>query len=349
MVYFLNWTYTSCAINFIGHGQCIGYDLCNCNSSWSGPACNIPDCSAVNNCSGQGECILVNTCACYPAFDGKFCDQKAKPNINAPSFEQELYYATIKENSPAGTLILQVHANDTDVGRNGEVFYSLLGERSVENLLAIDGATGKVFNSFTFDFETMKNHTFSVTVWSSDNGFPQKSDVTIVQVTVEDENDNCPTFVEPSGNLQLEISGARPGDFLTKVSATDLDNGVNSDITYSLSKHDAFSIDSKSGVITVTSNHTEGVYHLTVGAADNGEISCLTEIGLTVKVISVVTKEPLTRRPTSSTQRTSTASKMLSTSSTAELTSSTAKFTSSEPAGDYDFLRCSCICTFSKV
>ena len=300
--------------------------MCNCNSSWSGPACSIPDCSGVKNCSGQGDCILVNKCACYPAFDGKYCDQKAKPNINPPTFNQELYNATIKENAPPGTLILHVHANDTDDGRNGEIFYSLLGEKSVEDLFAVDGASGKVFNLLTFDFETVEPHIFNVTLLASDNGFPQKSSVTIVQVAVMDENDNCPIFVEPTGNLRLDVVDIKPGSILTKVSATDLDNGVNSDISYSLSYNDAFNIDSTTGLIMTTSNPTREEYYLLVGAADKGERSCLTEIQLTVRVINSATLTPLTNQK----------SPPSSISSEVANTYSTSEFSSMKHTGDYD-------------
>ena len=90
-------------INYLGHGTCIGYDVCQCNVSWSGAACNIPDCSAVNNCSGQGNCIGVNTCSCYPLFDGQDCSQKAAKNLHAPVFERSLYRVNISENAPFGT------------------------------------------------------------------------------------------------------------------------------------------------------------------------------------------------------------------------------------------------------
>ena len=321
--------------------------MCNCNSSWSGPACSIPDCSGVKNCSGQGDCILVNKCACYPAFDGEYCDQKAKPNISPPTFNRELYNATIKENAPPGTLILHVHANDTDDGRNGEIFYSLLGEKSVEDLVSVDGASGKVFNLLTFDFETVEAHIFNVTLLASDNGFPQKSSVTIVQVTVMDENDNCPIFVEPTGNLRLDVVDIKPGSVLTKVSATDLDNGVNSDISYSLSNDDAFSIDSTTGVIKAASNLTREEYYLLVGAADKGETSCLTEIRLTVRVINSVTTTPQTKPYSSSTQKSRTSSifsEVANTYSTSEVSSvkhtgdySTSEVSSVKHTGNYDF------------
>lgn len=289
----------------------------------------------------------MNKCACYPAFDGEYCDQKAKPNISPPTFNRELYNATIKENAPPGTLILHVHANDTDDGRNGEIFYSLLGEKNVEDLVSVDGASGKVFNLLTFDFETVEAHIFNVTLLASDNGFPQKSSVTIVQVTVMDENDNCPIFVEPTGNLRLDVVDIKPGSVLTKVSATDLDNGVNSDISYSLSNNDALNIDSTTGVIMATSNLTREEYYLLVGAADKGETSCLTEIRLTVRVINSVTTTPQTKPYSSSTQKSrtsSTFSEVANTYSTSEVSSvkytgdySTSEVSSVKHTGKYDF------------
>ena len=290
----------------------------------------------MKNCSAQGDCILPHTCACYPAFDGKYCDQKAKPNTNPPSFDRILYNATIVETSPVGTMILQVHANDTDMGRNGQVFYTVVSDKEVENSLAIGSTSGKLYSTMMLDFETIKAPSFNVTVVASDNGFPQKSGVTIVQITVLDANDNCPTFIEPSGNLQLEFSVLNPGDTVTKVSAIDLDNGINSDITYSMSKSGAFSIDPKTGVITVTSNLTSGLYHLTVSASDNGDVSCGTETSLTVKINFLSTKEPLTSPASSSTAKipetlTSQPDKQ-STSVSTELTEPTE---STEPTGNY--------------
>ena len=240
---------------------------------------------------------------------------------------------------------MQVHANDTDMGRNGQVFYTVVGDKVIDGRLAIDGTSGKIYSTSMLDFETIKTPSFNVTIVASDNGLPQKSGVTIVQITVVDENDNCPTFIEPSGNLQLEFLVFNPGDVLTKVSAIDLDSGLNSDITYSMSKSGgAFSIDPKTGVITVTSNLTSGLYHLTVSASDNGDISCETETSLTVKIRAVPTKEPLTSPASSSTQKTpktlTTPPDAQSTSMSTELIETT-KLTEptelTEPTGNFFF------------
>ena len=114
----------------------------------------------MRNCTGQGYCILPDTCACYPAFDGKYCDQKAKPNSNSPSFDQIFYNATIIENSPVGTMIVQVHANDTDMGRNGQVFYTVVSNREIDDRLAIGGTSGKLYS-------TSKTRTLGMITWSS--------------------------------------------------------------------------------------------------------------------------------------------------------------------------------------
>ena len=308
---------------FLGNGKCVGYDLCHCNSSWSGPACSIPDCSAVNNCSGQGDCILPDTCACYSSFDGKSCDQKVDKNVATPKFEQPFYNATIKENSPAGTMILQVHANDTDIGRNGEVFYSMISDNSVGNMFVVDGQTGRIFNSLTQDFDSMKAVSFNITIVASDNGFPQKSGSTTVQITVTDENDNCPMFTEPSfGELHLHVSSINPGDNITMVSAVDLDTGINSNIKYNISNNDVFSIQPESGVITLKSNPTQVKYELRVTAEDSGSPPCETEKFLTVVIGGLTTNRPHTVASSSlpASTVTSTESETQSNSSPSEIT-----------------------------
>ncbi|XP_022804999.1 uncharacterized protein LOC111342215 isoform X2 [Stylophora pistillata] len=292
------------AVNYCsGNGKCVGYDLCLCNSSWSGRACSVPDCSAVKNCSDQGNCILPNVCSCYPAFDGAYCDQEAKSNINAPKFNQTFYSATIVENSPVGTVILQVKATDRDLGKNGQIFYPILGDDNIESILTVGGQSGKVYSAQTLDFETNEVKSFNVTMVAADDGYPQKSGITTVQITLLDENDNCPTYIEPPGDLKLELPALISGETVTKVFAVDLDSGVNSDITYSLSKNEAFSIHPKTGVVTAVSDLKNKVYHLTVSASDNGDISCVTDINLTVKVGFSPTTNPLTRSTNSFTNK----------------------------------------------
>jgi len=105
-----------------------------------------------------------------------------------------------------------------------------------------------------------------------------------------------------------------------------------------MSQSSAFSIDPKTGVITVKSNLTSRLYHLTVSASDNGDVSCNTETSLNVKINGVSTKEPLTSPTSPSTAKipetlTSQPEKQ-STSMSTELTKPTEL---TEPTGNYFF------------
>ena len=243
------------------------------------------------------------------------------------------YSATVTENSPVGKMILQVNANDTDLERNGQVFYAVVGDKDLERTFVIGGTSGKLYSTLILDFESIEDTAFNVTIVAFDNGFPQKWGTAIAQITVIDENDNCPTFTEPSGDLELAFSVLRPGDFITKVSAIDLDSGINGDITYKISKNNAFSIDPKSGVIIVAFNLTKSVYQLTVSATDNGVVSCMVETSLTVKIESLTTKEPWKSSTTLTTKKTTVTS-----SHDTESTSKSPEFTS--PKGAILWLFC---------
>lgn len=50
-------------------------------------------------------------------------------NDHSPEFKRQSYYASIKENSIVGTWVLTALAVDKDVGLNGKIRYSLLGDK----------------------------------------------------------------------------------------------------------------------------------------------------------------------------------------------------------------------------
>ena len=60
---------------FLGHGRCVAFYKCDCDSGWAGASCALPDCAGANQCSGQGECVSSNTCQCYPGFQGVNCSE----------------------------------------------------------------------------------------------------------------------------------------------------------------------------------------------------------------------------------------------------------------------------------
>lgn len=282
-----------------GHGNCIGHDECQCESNWHGVACSIPDCSKVSDCSKQGDCIAPNKCECYFGFDGAYCDQKAKPNLHAPAFDFQFYKAFINENTSLGAHVLQVRANDSDSGRNGEVLYSLVDNRKSDAtlLFVIDSASGKISTSTVLDYDTVSVHSHNLTVMASDNGLPQKSAFSTVQVEVRDINDNCPVFTEPTGPRDYHVvATVKPGTVITRVWATDRDSGRNGLVTYSISSYDqsskSFSIDTDRGIIVTLGALSVMRYRLTVIARDHGTPSCIQNTDILVDAVALPTDEP---------------------------------------------------------
>ena len=188
-----------------------------------------------------------------------------------------------------------MRANDSDSGRNGHIFYSMTGENNEENVFTVDGRSGIIYNLVKLDFETLSAVSFNVTIIATDDGVPQKWTSTVVQISVTDENDNCPAFVESKpGNLNFTSLSLSPGDALIKISAIDQDSGMNSDITYNISNNDAFTIDPTTGIISVKSFLTKSEYRFTVTAEDSGAPPCVTEKNITVTVGKTSSSRPQT-------------------------------------------------------
>lgn len=53
-------------------------------------------------------------------------------NDQDPKFEKNVYSASIKENSPAGTHVTVVKATDGDEGLFGQISYSLVGDHAAD-------------------------------------------------------------------------------------------------------------------------------------------------------------------------------------------------------------------------
>ncbi|XP_061690293.1 protocadherin-1-like [Syngnathoides biaculeatus] len=114
-------------------------------------------------------------------------------NDNAPKFERSHYDTELAENSPLGHSVLQVRANDADMGTNGEIDYSLHQmSEAVQRLLRIDRATGIIYVKGLVDREEENFLKFSVV--AKDRGPNSKSSKVVVTIKVRDQNDNAPTI-----------------------------------------------------------------------------------------------------------------------------------------------------------
>lgn len=198
-------------------------------------------------------------------------------NDHSPEFERQSYRATVAENSPAGTKILQPVAYDQDVGLNARIRYSLLGDKV--DRFSIDQRTGEISTAMALDREDTAIYYLTIMAQDSSTTEPRASTVNLT-VQVLDLNDNAPTFEMSS--YTVNVPDRIKGDqFVFGAQAIDPDEGDNSRITYTITGKDAdqFTINPVTGVVktkdslATSGNDVEGTYQLIVHTRDHGKES----------------------------------------------------------------------------
>ncbi|XP_073505801.1 protocadherin gamma-C5-like isoform X26 [Phyllobates terribilis] len=150
-------------------------------------------------------------------------------NDNRPEITFISVANDIPENVPSGDIVGYVNVRDKDSGKNGEIRLDLSPNvpfkiRLLKNRYALvtDG---------NLDREETPQYTIEMT--ASDLGTPPLYSKTSVTLGVSDINDNAPVFTQSTYNAFIK-ENRDPGTLLCTVSATDLDEGVNSDLVYSI-------------------------------------------------------------------------------------------------------------------
>ncbi|NXN58505.1 PCDA5 protein, partial [Rynchops niger] len=201
-------------------------------------------------------------------------------NDNAPLFRVNEEAFSIAESSLPGSRFPLEGASDADVGANAQLSYTL----SPSEHFTIDyqghndqsAASLALVLTKPLDRETLPVHRLVLT--ASDGGRPSLTGTMELLISVLDANDNAPQFNQSVYSVKV-LEGSEPRTLLTTVSATDLDEGINSDITYLFSRHvtaevkDMFTIDEKKGEIRLQGklDHEEiDSYEITIEARDKG-------------------------------------------------------------------------------
>ena len=108
-------------------------------------------------------------------------------NDNRPSFTSETYSASVEENTPVGSSVLRVIAEDRDMLDNGTLRYTLPDEVTAFSILSI---TGVISVSEPLDFDDGPvQYSFIVSVHDS----ASQSDTAVVTIEILDLNDIAPT------------------------------------------------------------------------------------------------------------------------------------------------------------
>ncbi|NWI53498.1 PCDGK protein, partial [Calyptomena viridis] len=173
-------------------------------------------------------------------------------NDNAPVFNQSTYKASVRENTPGGTLVARISAYDLDDGPNGDIVYSFSSHTpaKVRELFALDSATGELRVKGQLDYEETK--LYEIYLQAKDKGAVPGVAHCKVLVEVVDVNDNAPEVTVTSVYSPVPEDAA-PGTVVALLSVTDLDSHDNGQDSYD---------------VYVLENNMPGIPILNVSATD---------------------------------------------------------------------------------
>ncbi|XP_068961687.1 protocadherin-23 [Petaurus breviceps papuanus] len=199
-------------------------------------------------------------------------------NDNPPVFNQSEYRATVREDALPGTVVCRVHATDLDLGPNGEVRYSLRARQPSAGGFDGEGAyfsvgelTGLVRVRRPLDRESQSWH--QLVVEARDGGAEPEAASALVTIAVLDVNDNRPTihllFLTEGGGAQVS-EGANRGDYVARVSVSDLDGDPEEEAAEVVMSNEG-----DSGGITLSLEGGEGSFALRPGGSPDVFFLCV--------------------------------------------------------------------------
>ncbi|KAJ7419525.1 protocadherin-16-like protein [Willisornis vidua] len=152
-------------------------------------------------------------------------------NDNAPTFNRSDYRARLREDAPPGTSVCRLRATDPDLGANGEVRYAINRRQSdPDGYFAVEERSGVLRLRRPLDREARALH--RLVVEARDGGAQPEVSSVLVSVAVLDVNDNRPAirllYLTESGGPRVS-EGARPGDYVARVSVSDADEAGGTD------------------------------------------------------------------------------------------------------------------------
>uniref|UniRef100_A0A7N6FLR0 FAT atypical cadherin 3a n=1 Tax=Anabas testudineus TaxID=64144 RepID=A0A7N6FLR0_ANATE len=211
---------------------------------------------------------------------------KKRPTPKA-RFEQELYEVCLNEISPPGTIVVAVKIKPEP----DDAEY-ILAPSADSAFFQMNTLTGVI--STTRWFSHVSQDVFNLEVLEIDSELKVS-----VQVTIEDANDNTPTFAQSSYEVFVNESVA-VGTYVLTVSAVDEDKGENGYITYSISSLQPlpFKINQFSGIISTSKEldfeSSSESFVFIVRASDWGSpYRRESEVNVTIHVENVNDNQPL--------------------------------------------------------
>jgi hypothetical protein len=160
-------------------------------------------------------------------------------NDSPPTFSQQIYQVSIREDQPVYSTVLNFDTVDKD-SRSDVVYYIVQGD--LQSKFDIDQASKKIYLRQKLDREMFPRYLLNVTAF--DGAF---SSSCLVEVEITDVNDNKPICQQSSLRLAV-YEDLRVGSPIVTINASDIDSDNNSRIVFQTHGHfDIFTINSDKG------------------------------------------------------------------------------------------------------
>ncbi|XP_069812717.1 protocadherin gamma-B2-like [Dendropsophus ebraccatus] len=250
-------------------------------------------CEATPSCFINLESVIENPLTFYT-----ITIEIQDVNDNSPTFSKKSFEIGISETSVPGVHFPLGNAQDPDLGTNSIQSYTLssneyfrLGEQTTK-----DGPkTPEIILERSLDRE--KKSSYDLLLTAFDGGKPPKTGTAMIKISVQDVNDNFPSFTQAINQINIP-ENAPIGYLVVQLNATDEDEGANGLVSYSFSHipekaNGIFSIDSTKGDIKIIGTldyEASNSYDMTVEAKDGGGL--VSHCKVSIQVIDVNDNAP---------------------------------------------------------
>ena len=190
---------------------------------------------------------------------------------------------------------IPLSCSDGDIGSFGNLSYAIISGNT-NNAFSVD-PSGVVRVTNTLDYEITEQYTLIVRV--SDGGSPPRTQSVTINIAVGPSNEFTPVVANNSYTLSI-VEGISIGSTILQTMASDEDNGVDGELTFSLDPiQSVFGINSQ-GDVQVTGTvdrEKQSNYSFTIRVADGGSPPRIVEVPVTIDVIDIDDSKPSFTEP----------------------------------------------------
>ncbi|XP_077122299.1 protocadherin gamma-B5-like isoform X27 [Ranitomeya variabilis] len=215
-------------------------------------------------------------------------------NDNLPTFTQDVYKVSVRENIPVNSTILQVSASDEDEGVNAQITYSFrTTANDILQTFTLNHKTGEITTKRQLNYEISRF--YEISVQAEDGGGLAAKAKVLIEIT--DENDNAPE-ISITSSSDVIPEDAAPGTMVALIKVWDRDSGENGEVQCIIQGDLPFELISASNfykIVTKSNLDREKIssYNITIQASDKGSPELVSRKVIKLEVSDVNDNAPV--------------------------------------------------------